>query len=72
MKGLIRLTRRDNTEVVVNSTLIQSIEEVEDGSIIYFGFNTEHFYRVTETIEEILKLIDKSDYMKIKTYDKNN
>ena len=72
MKGLIRLTRRDNTEVVVNSTLIQSIEEVGDGSIIYFGFNTEHFYRVTETIEEILKLIDKSDYMKIKTYDKNN
>ena len=72
MKGLIRLTRRDNTEVVVNSTLIQSIEEVEDGSIIYFGFNTEHFYRVTETIEEILKLIDKSDYIKIKTYDKNN
>ena len=68
MKGLIRLTRRDNTEVVVNSTLIQSIEEVEDGSIIYFGFNTEHFYRVTETIEEILKLIEKTDYFKIKTY----
>ena len=72
MKGLIRLTRRDNTEVVVNSTLIQSIEEVEDGSIIYFGFNTEHFYRVTDTIEEIIKMINDSDYIKIKTYDKNN
>lgn len=72
MKGLITLTKRDNMKVVVNSTLIQSIEEMEDGSIIYFGFNTEHFYRVTDTIEEILKMINNSDYIKIKTYDKNN
>jgi hypothetical protein len=41
---------------------------MEDGSIIYFGFGSEHFYRVNETIEEILKLIDKTDYFKIKTY----
>jgi uncharacterized protein YlzI (FlbEa/FlbD family) len=72
MKGLITLTKRDNMKVVVNSTLIQSIEEMEDGSIIYFGFNTEHFYRVTDTIEEIIKMINDSDYIKIKTYDKNN
>ena len=72
MKGLITLTKRDNMKVVVNSALIQSIEEMEDGSIIYFGFNTEHFYRVTDTIEEILKMINDSDYIKIKTYDKNN
>jgi uncharacterized protein YlzI (FlbEa/FlbD family) len=68
MKGLITLTTRDNKRVVLNSSLIQSIEEMEDGSIVYFGFGSEHFYRVTETIEEILKLIDKSDYLKIKTY----
>jgi uncharacterized protein YlzI (FlbEa/FlbD family) len=68
MKGLITLTTRDNKRVVLNSSLIQSIEEMEDGSIIYFGLGSEHFYRVTETIEEILKLIDKSDYLKIKTY----
>ncbi len=68
MKGLITLTTRDNKRVVLNSSLIQSIEEMEDGSIIYFGLGSEHFYRVTETIEEILKLIDKTDYFKIKTY----
>jgi uncharacterized protein YlzI (FlbEa/FlbD family) len=68
MKGLVTLTTRDNKRVVLNSSLIQSIEEMEDGSIIYFGLGSEHFYRVTETIEEILKLIDKSDYLKIKTY----
>jgi hypothetical protein len=66
MKGLI--TIRNSKRVVLNSSLIQSIEEMEDGSIVYFGFGSEHFYRVTETIEEILKLIDKSDYLKIKTY----
>ena len=68
MKGLITLNTRDNKRVVLNSSLIQSIEEMEDGSIIYFGLGSEHFYRVTETIEEILKLIDKTDYFKIKTY----
>jgi|688.fasta_scaffold306708_3 uncharacterized protein YlzI (FlbEa/FlbD family) len=68
MKGLITLTIRNSKRVVLNSSLIQSIEEMEDGSIVYFGFGSEHFYRVTETIEEILKLIDKSDYLKIKTY----
>jgi uncharacterized protein YlzI (FlbEa/FlbD family) len=68
MKGLITLTTRDNKKVVLNSILLQSIEEVEDGCIIYFGFGSEHFYRVTETIEEVLKLIDKTDYFKIKTY----
>jgi uncharacterized protein YlzI (FlbEa/FlbD family) len=68
MKGLITLTTRDNKRVVLNSSLIQSIEEMEDGSIIYFGLGSEHFYRVTETIEEILKLIEKTDYFKIKTY----
>ncbi len=68
MKGLITLTTRDNKRVVLNSSLVQSIEEMEDGSIIYFGFGSEHFYRVTETIEGILKLIDKTDYFKIKTY----
>jgi len=68
MKGLITLTTRDNKRVVLNSSLVQSIEEMEDGSIIYFGFGSEHFYPVTETIEEILKLIDKTDYFKIKTY----
>ena len=68
MKGLITLTIRNSKRVVLNSSLIQSIEEMEDGSIIYFGLGSEHFYRVTETIEEILKLIDKSDYLKIKTY----
>ena len=68
MKGLITLNTRDNKRVVLNSSLVQSIEEMEDGSIIYFGFGSEHFYRVTETIEEILKLIEKTDYFKIKTY----
>lgn len=68
MKGLVTLTTRDNKRVVLNSSLIQSIEEMEDGSIIYFGLGSEHFYRVTETIEEILKLIEKTDYFKIKTY----
>ena len=68
MKGLITLTTRDNKRVVLNSSLIQSIEEMEDGSIIYFGLGSEYFYRVTETIEEILKLIEKTDYFKIKTY----
>ncbi len=68
MKGLITLTTRDNKRVVLNSSLVQSIEEMEDGSIIYFGLGSEHFYRVTETIEEILKLIEKTDYFKIKTY----
>jgi uncharacterized protein YlzI (FlbEa/FlbD family) len=68
MKGLITLTIRNSKRVVLNSSLIQSIEEMEDGSIIYFGLGSEHFYRVTETIEEILKLIEKTDYFKIKTY----
>ena len=68
MKGLITLTIRNSKRVVLNSSLIQSIEEMEDGSIVYFGFGSEHFYRVTETIEKILKLIEKTDYFKIKTY----
>jgi uncharacterized protein YlzI (FlbEa/FlbD family) len=68
MKGLITLTTRDNKKVVLNSSLIQSIEEMEDSSIIYFGFGSDHFYRVTESIEQILKLIDKTDYFKIKTH----
>jgi len=66
--NLIKLTTSDDKKIIINSMLIESIEEVEDGSYITMGFASNHYYRVNETPEEVVKKIDKSGFFKTTTY----
>ena len=60
MKDFIKLTEIDNGGVVIlNSSLIQSIEEYKTGSLITMGFNTSPTYYIKETPDQVLKKIDK-------------
>ena len=68
MRNFIKLTNRDGDEVMVNSSYILYIEKVEDGSYVKVSFSDHSAIRVTETPEEIIKKIDKSEYVTIKTY----
>jgi len=60
MKDFIKLTDIDLDKVIIlNSSLIQSIEEYKTGSIIVMGFKSTTTYYVKETPDQILKKIDK-------------
>ena len=60
MRDFIKLTEIDNGGVVIlNSSLIQSIEEYKTGSLIVMGFKSTTTYYVKETPDQVLKKIDK-------------
>lgn len=60
MKDFIKLTDIDLDKVIIlNSSLIQSIEEYKTGSIIVMGFKSTTTYYVKETPDQVLKKIDK-------------
>ena len=60
MRDFIKLTDIDLDKVIIlNSSLIQSIEEYKTGSIIVMGFKSTTTYYVKETPDQILKKIDK-------------
>lgn len=61
--NFIELTDDNGRKISVNSTLIESLVELEDKTtLIRFGFGSSVNYYVTETIKEINKLIEKSNY----------
>ena len=64
MNNFIKLTTLDKgTTLVLNSNFIQSIQEQKNGSYIRMAFKeTYSHYEVKETIEEIMKKIDKSNW----------
>jgi uncharacterized protein YlzI (FlbEa/FlbD family) len=64
MNNFIKLTTLDKgTTLVLNSTFIQSIQEQKNGSYIRMAFKeTYSHYEVKETIEEIMKKIDKGNW----------
>ena len=64
MNNFIKLTTLDKgTTLVLNSTFIQSIQEQKNGSYITMGFNNNHNpIEVNETVEEIMKKIDKGNW----------
>ena len=60
MRDFIKLTDIDLDKVIIlNSSLIQSIEEYKTGSIIVMGFKSTTTYYVKETPDQVLKKIDK-------------
>lgn len=69
MKNFIKLTDLIKDKlIIVNPTLIQSIHEQTNGSYIIMSFNNNSAINVKESPEEIMKLIEKSDYLTIKNY----
>ena len=63
MKNFIKLTTMNSDKVLIlNSTLIESILEQKNGSYIVMGFDGSDSHYVKETPEEIVKLIEKSNY----------
>jgi uncharacterized protein YlzI (FlbEa/FlbD family) len=61
--NFIKLTKKNGTPVNVNPILIESIEGMENGfTLISMGFGSINVHHVTETIDEINKLIEKSNY----------
>jgi len=64
MNNFIKLTTLDKgTTLVLNSTFIQSIQEQKNGSYVVMGFNNSHNpIEVKETVEEIMKKIDKGNW----------
>ena len=60
MNNFIKLKDIDLDKVIIlNSSLIQSIEEYKTGSIIVMGFKSTTTYYVKETPDQVLKKIDK-------------
>ena len=60
MNNFIKLTEIDYGGVVIlNSSLIQSIEECKTGSRIEMGFKSTKTYYVKETPDQVLKKINK-------------
>jgi len=64
MNNFIKLTTLDKgTTLVLNSNFIQSIQEQKNGSYVVMGFKEDHsHYEVKETVEEIMKKIDKGNW----------
>jgi uncharacterized protein YlzI (FlbEa/FlbD family) len=65
MNNFIKLTELSSDKtLVLNSNFIQSIREEKKGSYIRMAFKeTYGHYEVKETIEEIMKKIDKSTWL---------
>jgi uncharacterized protein YlzI (FlbEa/FlbD family) len=65
MKNFIKLTKQDGKSLYLNPNYIQSIEEVdsinskESYTYITMGFGSSITYRVTESDETIVKMIEK-------------
>lgn len=67
MNNFIKLTDLFKDKlIVVNATLIQSIHEQTNGSYLVMSFGNNSTIHVKETPEQIIKLIEKSGYFKIK------
>jgi hypothetical protein len=64
MNNFIKITELSSDKtLVINSTFIQSVQELKNGSYIRMAFKeTYSHYEVKETIEEIMKKIDKSNW----------
>ena len=62
----IKLHRPNTSELYINSMLISAIYNSGRGTIILTMSNDE--YTVTESVQEIFKLIDKSDTITFKNY----
>jgi cysteinyl-tRNA synthetase len=62
--NVIKLTELSSDKtLVLNSTFIQSIQEQKNGSYVVMGFNNNHNpIEVKETVEEIMKKIDKGNW----------
>lgn len=67
MKNFIKLTDLFKDKLIlVNSTLIQSIHEQTNGSYLIMSFGDNSTIHVKETPDQIIKLIEKSEYFTIK------
>ena len=69
MNNFIKLTDLDKgTTLMLNSTFIQSISEQVKGSYIIMTFKDNYsHYKVKETVDEIMKQIEKSNWITTRT-----
>lgn len=69
MNNFVKLTDLEkDTVVVLNTTFIQSVAERTNGSYIIMAFKENHtHYRVKETVDEIMKQIEKNSWITTKT-----
>jgi hypothetical protein len=67
MKNFIKLTDLFKDKLIlVNATLIQSIHEQTNGSYLIMSFGDNSVIHVKETPDQIMELIEKSEYFTIK------
>ena len=69
MNNFIKLTDLDKgTTLILNSTFIQSISERKNGSYIIMTFKEDYtHFEVKETVDEIMKQIEKSNWITTRT-----
>ena len=61
--NFIKLTKKKGKSLNINPILIESLEEYDDETtLIQMGFGSNKTYYVTESIDTINKLIEKSNY----------
>jgi uncharacterized protein YlzI (FlbEa/FlbD family) len=67
MNNFIKLNGPNDKKIIVNPTFIESIVENDNGSIINMSFGGTS-YRVNESTDEVLKLIEKNKFFKTTTF----
>lgn len=66
--NFITLTQTNDKLVNLNAMFIESIEEMDDDTMVTLGFGSKNFYRVKETPKEVIKKIENTGIFKTFTY----
>lgn len=61
--NFISVTQTDEKIVYLNATFIVSIRRMSDHTHITMGFDSENYYRVIETPEQIFKKIEETGFI---------
>lgn len=62
--NFIKLTQINKNKVYLNASLIESIEETDDKTLVNMTLNSKSTYQVIETPEQIIKKIEETGYFK--------
>lgn len=62
--NFIKLTQINKNKVYLNASLIESIEETDDKTLVNMTLNSKSTYQVIETPEQIIKKIEETGHFK--------
>ena len=70
MNDFIKLNRTSDSEIYLNPTLVSELSPVmlNDKQVTLISMFNGNKYTVTESVKEVLKLIENESYFKTKTY----